>query len=200
MIKKIMWCVWAVGLCPFGLWAQKNAPALEKDGIVIYTEPSDFGLDLVRAEMEVNAPVERLLEVVTDHDRFKDWSYNCLESRRLEAVSANEFYLWTRTNVPWPVSDRDDVTRQKIARLPGGVIRVELEDFPEKIPPVKGVVRIPYLRGHWVFTPIDGHRTHVEYFIHADPGGNIPSWLANLSVTEAPFETLKAFRKVAEKK
>jgi hypothetical protein len=34
----------------------------------------------------------------------------------------------------------------------------------------------------------------VAYQIHADPGGSIPGWLANATVVDTPFKTLKNLR------
>ena len=33
--------------------------------------------------------------------------------------------------------------------------------------------------GFWEVTPAGENRTHVVYESHADPGGRVPSWIAN---------------------
>jgi hypothetical protein len=35
--------------------------------------------------------------------------------------------------------------------------------------------------------------------VHTEPGGSVPSWLANKFVVDAPFNTLKALKDHAEK-
>jgi hypothetical protein len=35
----------------------------------------------------------------------------------------------------------------------------------------------------------------VSYQIHADPGGWVPVWLANLTVVRMPFKTLRGLRR-----
>jgi hypothetical protein len=65
-----------------------------------------------------------------------------------------------------------------------------------KIPPVKGVVRMPSMRGHWILIPVEGGRaTDAEYQVFADPGGSLPDWLANLASKTLPRETIAGLRK-----
>ena len=65
------------------------------------------------------------------------------------------------------------------------------------MPPVKGAVRMPFLRGHWILLPVGGG-TDVEYQVHADPGGSLPEWIANLASKKLPLLTLTGLRKQAK--
>ena len=47
--------------------------------------------------------------------------------------------------------------------------------------------------------PKGADQTEVTYQVHTEPGGSVPSWLANKFVVEAPFNTLKALKAAAEK-
>ena len=59
-------------------------------------------------------------------------------------------------------------------------------DHP-KVPPVKGAVRMPMLRGHWILIPVDGGKsTMAEYQVFANPGGVLPDWIANLASKTLP--------------
>jgi hypothetical protein len=53
--------------------------------------------------------------------------------------------------------------------------------------------------GFWKFTPKGADQIEVTYQVHTEPGGDVPSWLANKFVVDAPFNTLKALRERAEK-
>lgn len=198
MSKTILILCFSIGI-QFPIFSQKNwTLAKEKEGIQIHTAEASSGLDYVKANLTINASIERLLEVLTDHSNFTKWSYNCLESKRLEQISDTEYFAYFLTDAPWPISDRDNVTRQKIIYQNDGSVKVDLEDFPNKYPNQNGVIRIPELKGYWLLKPISKSQTQIEYFLHAFPGGNIPDWLGNISVTDAPFQTLKGFREVAE--
>lgn len=69
---------------------------------------------------------------------------------------------------------------------------------PDYLPAVEGYVRVTRVDGFWQFTPLDD-KTEVTYQVHMDPGGSVPSWLANKFVVEAPFNTLRALRERAQR-
>ena len=97
---------------------------------------------------------------------------------------------------PWPVSNRDGVYRFTFARDgAGGSATVRVEALPDLVPRREGLVRIPRSEGHWSVES-KGEGVHLAYEIHADPGGWVPAWLANLTVVRMPFHTLENLRRV----
>jgi len=48
--------------------------------------------------------------------------------------------------------------------------------------------------------PQPGGEVEVVYQVHTEPGGSVPSWLANKFVVEAPLNTLRNLRERAEKR
>jgi hypothetical protein len=54
------------------------------------------------------------------------------------------------------------------------------------------------VKGFWKLVP-KGDATEVTYQVHTEPGGSVPSWLANKFVVEAPFNTLKHLKARAER-
>jgi len=85
-----------------------------------------------------------------------------------------------------------------VARFDEAARKVELDFWSvddAKAPPVKGVVRMPFLRGHWILWPsADGRTTRVEYQVHANPGGALPNWLVNYVSRDLPFKTIEGLR------
>ena len=49
-------------------------------------------------------------------------------------------------------------------------------------------------------TPEGEGRIRVVYELHAEPGGQVPAWLANSFVIDAPYNTLLLLRRAAEAK
>lgn len=98
------------------------------------------------------------------------------------SFSENELFVYTRTPAPWPVKDRDTITRMRFKQQPDGSVLVNLEGTPDYVPVNSSCVRIPHLKGFWQLTAIDEHTTQIIQQIHASPGGSIPAWLANSSV------------------
>lgn len=72
-------------------------------------------------------------------------------------------------------------------------VTIRVEAVPEYVPLRDGKVRIPKANGQWKLEP-NAEGVNVTYQMHASPGGAIPSWLANQTVVDTPFGTLKALR------
>jgi hypothetical protein len=175
-----------------------------KDGIVVQrrtVEGSNLKEFVGRGVVE--APIARVLAVIVDANRRGEWMPNCGGSWLLEENrSARTQVAYFRTKAPWPVSDRDSVNRAEMRVEPDKhrvYLSFEAVSYA-KVPPVKGVVRMPFMKGHWVLTPVDGGRaTEAEYQVWANPGGILPDWIANLASKTLPRETIAGLRRQVKK-
>ena len=179
-----------------GAWEQVS----DKDGITVERRSVDgYKLKEFLGRGIVYAPIGRVLAVIRDANRRAEWMPACGDSHLVEENLATRTQLaYHRTKAPWPVSDRDSVNRAEMivepakhrVYLPFEAVTVA------QVPPVKGVVRMPFMRGHWALTPVDGGRaTEAEYQVFANPGGILPDWLANLASKTLPRETIAGLRK-----
>ena len=170
----------------------------QADGIVVERRiHAGSNLKEFRGKAVVQAPVADILAVFSDVPRATEWMDSCNGSRTVDDVSDREKVVYNRTHAPWPVSDRDAVLHNMV-RFDESERRVELSFWSvdsDKAPPVKGVVRMPFLRGHWNLWPsADGTSTRVEYQVHANPGGALPDWLVNYVSRDLPFKTIEGLR------
>jgi hypothetical protein len=170
----------------------------QSDGIVVERRVvAGSNLKEFRGSAVVQAPVAAILAVFSDVPRATEWMDSCNGSRTVDDVSDREKVVYNRTHAPWPVSDRDAVLHN-IVHFDEAERRVELQFWSvesDKAPPVKGVVRMPFLRGHWKLWPsADGQSTRVEYQVHANPGGALPEWLVNYVSRDLPFKTIEGLR------
>lgn len=169
---------------------------LDEDGIQVYTRAvEDSALREFRAEMTVEAGVEQALLLLDDTPNLQNWLADCKKSKRVEQIDEYTAVNYLQYDQPWPVSDRDIYVRSQahINFDEGGAV-VKLRGLPDYKPEKDGMVRIPYLKGSWRFTPTENGKTHVIYQAHAKPGGSVPAFLANRAATDAPLETLKNMR------
>lgn len=146
----------------------------------------------------IEAPVGRVLAVLRDTARYCEWMPACAAAWAVESDEVARVHVsYNRIDAPWPVSDRDTVTRAQMRVEPAArrvYILFETITHP-KVPPAGGVVRMPFVRGHWILIPRDkGQTTEVEYQVHANPGGRLPDWLANLTSKKLPDETIRGLR------
>ena len=96
------------------------------------------------------------------------------------------------------MTPRDSVLHITTTEGADGSLTRKLEGVPKYIPEEKGFVRVAKVDGFWKFVP-KGDQIEVTYQVHTEPGGSVPSMVANKFVVDAPFNTLKALKERAEK-
>ena len=170
--------------------------AKDSDGIKVYVrDVSNSRLREFRGEIALTTNPERVLEVLQDVPSFYKWMPDIVTAESLK-VSDDERYHYLENAAPWPVSHRDGVYHFTYSRSNDSgttVTTVRVEAVPDYLPARAGKVRIPRADGYWkLVATADG--VDVTYQMHADPGGSIPSWLANQTVVDTPFNTLKGLR------
>ena len=172
----------------------------DKDGIVVERRSvEDSNLKEFLGRGVIAAPVAHVLAVIRDGARRGEWMPACGGSWVVdENLTTRVQVAYYRTKAPWPVSDRDSVNRAEIVVEPAKHrIHIPFEAIADpRVPPVKGVVRMPSMRGQWNLVPVDGGKaTEVEYQVYANPGGRLPDWLANLASKTLPRETIAGLRR-----
>ena len=170
------------------------------DGILVErrTVPGS-NLKEFRGHGVVDASMGRVLAIIRDAPHRCEWMPQCAEDYVVEENEAARVQIsYHRTKAPWPVADRDSINRAELrVDLAKRRVFLPFEAIPHpKVPVVKGAVRMPFLRGYWILQPANGGTaTDVEYQVHADPGGSLPEWIANLASKKLPLLTLVGLRK-----
>lgn len=153
----------------------------------------------VRIVADVDAPPRAVCSVVADHERTPETIPRVAEAR-VVAREGNVTWVYERIDVP-VLSDRDYTTRvvEEPMEAPPGGYRIRFEGSADHGPPPRpGVVRVEVIRGAWEFLPVgDGRRTRVTYTILVDPGGMIPSFIANIAARRAIPDVIRALRRWA---
>lgn len=190
-----------LGLCLYSTSSQawQLQDTEESSTVQVWTqsvESSSF--KAFRGKVNINAPLDKVLQVVRDTANIPKWYHNTSHARKLNIISQDQSLNYSIASAPWPVSDRDSVTLVTKKRLADGVILIELKAQPKAFPKQPGLVRIPKLEGYWKLVPIAGNKTEVTFEIAAEPGGEIPSWLANAMVIDMPFHTLSNLKERVE--
>ena len=172
----------------------------DEDGIKIYTqEIKDSSFKAFRGETVVKTSLRNLVAHHTDIEQMKNWLQDCAESELIQQGSGRDFYIYQRTSAPWPVSDRDYVLHSKLDQDPNTfVVTMNFEASTQFSKSDEDCVPVTKLTGFWRFTPkLDG-TIYIEYETHADPSGDLPSWLANSFVVDQPLGSLEKLRKRVE--
>lgn len=172
----------------------------EKDGIDIYSRPSDFSrVNDIRVDMDLPGTIDQLAAILRDVDHYSNWVYSTRTSSIIKKVSENEVIYYAEVGTPWPAANRDYYADMKItfnaANHSMNVVSVGMKDYqPEK----KDLVRVPMSKGLWTVTTQSARRIHLQYILQIDPGGSIPSWIINSFVAKAPLETFSTLKRKME--
>ena len=168
----------------------------DEDGIRIYTAPvPDSNFHAFRGETRVESSLSTLMAVQADVAYVTEWLKDCDVSELLTDFSPDGYYAYFQTRSPWPVKDRDYVLRYEIDQDPDSyTVKISFEAEVGMLPETDECVRLTELSGYWELTPVGPRETEVVYQVSADPGGNVPAWLANRFVVDQPFYSLKRLR------
>ena len=183
-----------LSLCCFSqsTWTIKK----EEDGIALYTRTADkSSLKELKAVFYIKTSLSSIIALIDDRENYSQWVYKCGKSAILKKISETQQVHYQTVIVPWPLDNRDFVITTSLSQdETTKVITIKSSEIPNFIPNVKGFVRIQLLEASWVLTPLKDGIVGVEYRLLVNPSGSIPAWVANLVVTEGPFNSMVKFK------
>lgn len=144
-----------------------------------------------RASIFITASPDEILARIRDVDGYPDWFPDTIEARRVELIE-DRWANYVRTDVPWPVKDRDAIYTQSLERSATS-ITIIVGVAPDALPESVDAVRVREAAGRWDLAAVDGG-TDLRWEFHIEPGGNVPSGLANARIAETPKRALQALR------
>jgi hypothetical protein len=172
--------------------------AREEGGVRVYlAEVPGSRYQAYRGVVVLRTDMPTLLALQEDVAASCAWIYACSEQRLLGSEGALS-WIYSRYVAPWPVTPRDSVLQVATEIGADGSVTRRLTAAPTRLPEQRGHVRVRKLEGIWRLRPLGEGRVEVVYQAHTEPGGSVPSWLANSFVVDAPLQTLKALKALVE--
>ncbi|HWZ04977.1 MAG TPA: START domain-containing protein [Mucilaginibacter sp.] len=173
----------------------------DKEGIKVYTSTvPDSKVKAIKVDAEFDAEASQLVALIMDVNSSAGWVYHTKSATVIKQVSASELYYYSEVNLPWPAANRDFVAHLTVNQNPDTkVITIDGPAVSGMVPVKQGIVRIEHSVGKWVITPVGSDKIKVEYTIHVDPAGSLPSWLVNMFATEGPVKIFKGIRSQLQK-
>jgi hypothetical protein len=173
------------------LYAQDWHLERDKSGVKIYTRfIKGWDLKQFKAVVNIKTDLSSVEKTIRNAVGRNNWMYNTFDTKDIKKVSDNEIYSYSRVAAPWPVSDRDNVTKYTYKKVSDKEIYVYLSNVNGIAPEKSGIVRIKRMEGYWHFKDLDNGFIQVSQIAVAEPGGSIPAWLANSAVIDSPYNTL----------
>ncbi len=173
--------------------------AYDREGIRVYLSGvADSPYQQFRGVSTIKASVRTLVDLQENLRVACKWLYACAQMRLVE-VDGDSTWVYLTTDLPWPTLPRDMILKVSTERLDDGTLIRHLQAEPAKLPEEPGLIRVQHLSGAWIMKPLGERETEVTYQLKADPAGDVPGWLANRFVVDAPVVTLRTLRAVAER-
>ncbi len=167
----------------------------DRRDIQVYTrDVAESPFDAVRAVTELDGvSLSALVALIEDYEACPNWADRCAESYLLRRISATESLVYTNNDMPFPVRDRDAITRVVWNQDPQSLeVSMSSVAAPEELEEMDGRLRLREVAVKWFFTPLGDGRVRVVNEAHINPGSALPGWVTNMLLVDTPYETLRA--------
>ena len=168
-----------------GKWELKK----NENGIEIYTRKAAKGsIKELRVVCELDATKAQLISTIEDIADYKSWVYSNKKSTILKMITPQNIIYYTQSHLPWPIKDRDLIIELNITPAPD-VLYIQAKSIPDYLPKENDYIRVPYSLAQWKVTQGPNNKLNVDYTFSVDPGGSIPPWIVNATLTIGPFNS-----------
>jgi len=173
--------------------------SVDEQSVLVWTKTVD-GSDFkaFKGEVLINATRDNIVSVIRDTKNVPKWYYKSAYVKKLEDIADNQSLTYSVTDLPWPVSDRDSVILATVTNEQNGDITIIMTAKPNAYPIQENKVRVTKLDGFWKLQKQANNQVKVTLQLTTEPGGKIPSWLANTMVIDMPLNSLGNLKKRAE--
>lgn len=179
----------------------KPTVAINKNGITVWKVPvANSKLLGYKAQTVIDAKPHDVLAAVMDIPSASKWLPN---TKKAYTIAEDKVYgvpkLYMLVDMPFPLKEREMVMTGQVTGQPGSYKVVnELTTSPH-VTPNKKYVQMKKYSGVWEFQQTQDNKTLVTISAHVDPAASLPSWVANMFVTDQPYDLLKNLRKYMKK-
>jgi len=183
-------------LCQFQMIGQEPWEMVkDKNGIQVFTRTNSVSsFKEFKAVMSIEGEVNQFLSVLYDIEGLTDWAYNIKEAKLLNRPHEMTQSYYAVAKAPWPYKDRDgiylnDISWNKESKTLIVAIQMRQQGFE---------VNSDYVRmdgyGYWQVKEVSSGTLELIFQMQIDPGGAIKAWMANMFVTDSPYQTLLGMR------
>ncbi len=162
-----------------------------KDGMKIYTaDVPNSKIKALKVECELNATLSQVVAAVMDIKHSKNWVYRTETAYVIKQASPSDLYYYTLVKMPWPVANRDYIAHLRVTQnTKTKAVTIDVPCITGMAPQKDKVIRVTNSTARWLLTPEGAGRVKLVYMLHTDPGGDVPAWLTNMFITQAPSQT-----------
>lgn len=153
-----------------------------------------------RGVTEMEATLGSVVSIFMDIERMPNWMHELEQASVLKQKDAANRYLYMVNRAPFPIKDRDFIVGYNFKQNPKDLkVKISIENAPHLHQKTK-YTHMKIVEGYYSVEPLESGRVRVMYECHLDPGGRVPSWAANIVISDTPFYTLKNLREQVEQR
>ncbi|CBL45461.1 Conserved hypothetical protein [gamma proteobacterium HdN1] len=181
--------------------AQRTWKLVKEDGgIKVFQSPvQGSNYDDYKLETTLDATLAALVAVNSDVSYMPNWM-DSMEANSLVSGDEQRYITHTKTKVPWPAKNRDAIVETWIEQNPQTLeVTMTFHSRDNIVPISKDYERVNLIEGTWTFTPQGAGKVRVVYQNHAEAGGKIPGWIANMFGVDVPLKSMKNMIKELKK-
>lgn len=201
--QKVLICAAAsLILVANGAWSSVDGDwELKKDsgGIAVYSQDvADSDINVIRAEAEIDVPLDVLLDLLMQADLKPTWNSICHKASVVGEGGSDTVteHIYLQYDMPWPVADRDVVMSQRVERS-DNTVTISASAIVDIVPVDKKYVRVSKAWEEWVLTRRADDKVHLRMTAFMDPAGPIPAWLINAMSVSQPYEIMENLRSMS---
>jgi uncharacterized membrane protein len=181
----------------FGKTVDQWELELDKEGIRVYTQlEGDSPYKQVKVTATINAPMEKVMEILLAFGSYNTWMNHIQESYLLNQ-SDSSYYVFILEDASWPMQNRYQVSRLNVRQAVTDA-EIQFRAIPNFIEKRTDAIQIKQYEGYWELHDRADHQCTLEYVLIHNPGGYVPPWLANVYAVENPFQSIYKLKELAE--
>ena len=170
---------------------------MDKDGIRVYTQLEENSpYKQVKVTATINAPMEKVMEILTAFNKYKNWMNHVHDSYLLNQ-SDSAYYVFILEDATWPMQNRYQVSKVQVSQTMQ-TSSVDFKTVPNYIEKRTDAIQIKQFEGYWSLKDRPDRSCSLEYVLINNPGGHVPPWLANLHAIDNPLQSVINLKRLAE--
>lgn len=161
------------------------------NGIEVYYKKNSNDIYEIKVKTKFNISSKVFLDKIQNIELYPNWIYRCKEAHRLSKTN-NKYLLYSVTDIPWPISDRDIITCcGPPKKINDSCFVIVSHSVPDAIPIKRNCVRQEYTDIKWIITSISKKQIFVDYTIKLKINQKLPDSIMRMLTTRGPYETFQ---------
>jgi hypothetical protein len=171
-----------------------------QDGISIQTTDTADDIIPFKARGTINAKVERVLEILMEHENKNLWSPKLKFVKIHKELGGDEFIFSEYYSTPWPATDREFLLKGKLSQLADKKYSLKAHSLSPKGENAKRLRDIGHIQANVRYLnvfieEVAPGKTEIQFEFHGDMKGWMPVWLMNLIQKKWPLRFIQGLRK-----